>query len=98
MIVCMLCCVRLFATPWTVARQAPLSMEFSKQESCSGLPFHTLRSLPTNPGFELVSPVAPALSGRFFTTSATWKVPWIFLDPEKRCQKCLAVFRELGIK
>ena len=33
--------VRLFATPWTVARQAPLSMEFSRQENWSGLPFPT---------------------------------------------------------
>ena len=31
--------VRLFATPWTVARQAPLSMGFSRQEYFSGLPF-----------------------------------------------------------
>ena len=31
--------VRLFATPWTVARQAPLSMGFTRQEYCSGLPF-----------------------------------------------------------
>ena len=31
--------VRISATPWTVARQAPLSMEFSKQEYWSGLPF-----------------------------------------------------------
>ena len=34
-----LSCVRLFATPWTVARQAPPSMGFSKQEYWSGLPF-----------------------------------------------------------
>ena len=32
-------CVQLFATPWTVAHQAPLSMEFSRQEYWSGLPF-----------------------------------------------------------
>ena len=32
-------CVRLFVTPWTAAHQAPLSMEFSKQEYWSGLPF-----------------------------------------------------------
>ena len=37
--------VRLFATPWTVAYQAPLSMEFSKQEYWSGLPFPFLGSL-----------------------------------------------------
>ena len=32
-------CVQLFGTPWTVAHQAPLSMEFSRQEYQSGLPF-----------------------------------------------------------
>ena len=41
--------VRLFATPWTVARQAPLSMEFSRQEYWSGLPFPSPGDLP-NPG------------------------------------------------
>ena len=34
-----LSCVQLFATPWTVAHQAPLSMGFSRQEYWSGLPF-----------------------------------------------------------
>ena len=37
--------VRLFATPWTVAHQAPPSMEFSSQESWSGLPFPSLEDL-----------------------------------------------------
>ena len=32
------------ATPWTVARRAPLSMEFSRQEYCGGLPAHTSKS------------------------------------------------------
>ena len=39
--VCMLSRVRIFATPWTIARQAPLSMGFSRQEYWSGLPFPT---------------------------------------------------------
>ena len=45
--------VRLFAIPWTVACQAPLSMEFSRQEYWSGLPFPSPGDLPdpgTNPG------------------------------------------------
>ena len=45
--------VRLFATPWTVAYQAPLSMGFSRQEYWSGLPFPSPGDLPTqglNPG------------------------------------------------
>ena len=49
--------VRLFATPWTVAHQAPPSMEFSRQEYWSGLPFTSPRDLP-NPG---VKPGSPAL-------------------------------------
>ena len=39
--VCIIHRVRLFVTPWTVAQQAPLSMEFSRQEYCHGLPFPT---------------------------------------------------------
>ena len=39
MCMCVFSCVRLFVTPWTVARQTPLSMDFSKQEYWSGLPF-----------------------------------------------------------
>ena len=47
--------VRLFATPWTVAHQTPLSMGFSRQESWSGLPFPSPGDLP-NPGIEPRSP------------------------------------------
>ena len=43
--------VRLFATPWTVAHQAPPSMGFSRQEYWSGLPFPSPGDLP-NPGIE----------------------------------------------
>ena len=50
-----LSCVRLFATPWKVAYQAPLSMGFSRQEYWSGLPFPSPEGLP-NPGVELKSP------------------------------------------
>ena len=53
-------CVRFFATPWTVAHQAPLPMGFSGQEYWSGLPFPAPGDLPY-PGIESVSPVAPAL-------------------------------------
>ena len=49
-----LSCVQLFVTPWTVARQAPLSMGFSRQEYWSGLPFPSPGDLP-NPGIELGS-------------------------------------------
>ena len=47
--------VRLFATPWTVDYQASLSMEFSRQEYWSGLPFPSPGDLP-NPGIEPGSP------------------------------------------
>ena len=46
--------VQLFATPWTVAYQAPLSMGFSRQEYWSGLPFPSPGDLP-NPGIKLES-------------------------------------------
>ena len=65
--VCVLSGVRLFATPWTVAHQAPLSMKFSRQEYWSGLPFPPPGGLP-DPGIEPASPVSPALAGGFFTT------------------------------
>ena len=51
-------------TLWTVARQSPLSMEFSRQEYWSGLPFPSPGDLP-NPG---IKPGSPALVGVFFTT------------------------------
>ena len=69
---CVLRCfsrVRLFSTPWTVARQAPLSVGFSRQEYWSGLPFPS----PGNPGIEPASLVSSALAGRLFTTNATWE-------------------------
>ena len=51
--------VRLFVTPWTVAYQAPPSMEFSRQEYWSGLPFPSPEDLP-NPGIEPGSPTLQA--------------------------------------
>ena len=49
--VCVVSHVQLFATPWTVAHQAPLSMEFSRQEYWNGLQFPPPRDLP-NPGIK----------------------------------------------
>ena len=51
--------VRLLGTQWTAVRQAPLSVEFSRQEYWSGLPFPTLGDLP-NPGIEPMSPTLQA--------------------------------------
>ena len=70
--VCMLSHVQLFATPWTVLLQAPLSMESFRQEYWSGLPFPTPGDLP-DPGFKPMSLSSPALAGGFFTTSAIWE-------------------------
>ena len=47
----MLSCVQLFEAPWTVAHQASLCMEFSRQEDCSGYPFPSPGHFP-NPGIE----------------------------------------------
>ena len=56
-------------SPWTVACQAPLSMEFLKQEYWSGLPLPSPGELH-NPGME---PMSPVLAGRFFTTEPLGK-------------------------
>ena len=63
--VCMLGHVQLFATPWTIARQVLLSLELSRQEYWSGLPFPPPGNLP-HPGMEPVSLAYPALTGGFF--------------------------------
>ena len=60
------------ATAWTVARLAPLSMGFSRQESWSVLPFPTPGDLP-NPGTETESLSSPVLAGGFFTTCISWE-------------------------
>ena len=52
-------CVQLFATPWTTARQAPLSTEFFRQEYWSGLPLPSPGDLP-DPGTESRSPALQA--------------------------------------
>ena len=64
-------CLNL-VTPWTVACQAPLYMEFSRQEYWSELPFPLPGDLP-DPGIKPKSPAAPALAGGFFTTKPPGK-------------------------
>ena len=71
--------VQLCVTLWTVARQAPLSMGFSRQEYCSELPRPPQGDLP-DPGTEPVSVVSPALAGGFFTMRNTFQIyPWLSL-------------------
>ena len=57
------------------SRQVPLSIEFSKQEYWSGLPFPSPRDLP-NPGIELESPVLPTLQTDFLLTKSSEKTLW----------------------
>ena len=64
-----LSCIWLFATPWTVACHAPLSMGFSRQEYWSALVFPPPGERP-NAGIETAS---PALADRFFTTEPPGK-------------------------
>ena len=72
MCICVINCFQLVATLWTAARQAPLSMRFSRQEHWSGLLCPPPRDLP-NLGTEPTSLASLALAGGFFTTSATWE-------------------------
>ena len=67
--------VWLCVTPWTVAHQASLSMEFSRQEYWNGLPLPAPGDLP-DPGIKPESPPSPELAGEFFTASTTWEVQW----------------------
>ena len=75
--VCVLNCfssIWLFVTPWTIARQAPLSMGFSRQKYWSGLGIFLEWSgdLP-DPGIKPTSLMSPALEGGCFIMSATWE-------------------------
>ena len=73
------------ATPWTVARQAPLCMGFSSQEYWSGFPFPTLGDLP-DPGNEPGSLVSPALAGGFFITEPPGKTLGGWPEPFSSCR------------
>ena len=82
------CAGMLFATPWSIAYQSPLSVEFSKQEYWSGLPFPSLGNLPNpalNPCFLRLLhwqagslPAGPpgSIKNQFKTVVQDWKVTW----------------------
>ena len=70
---------RLFATLWTIAHQAPLSMGFSRPEHWSGSPFPPPGDLP-DPGIELE---APAVAGRFFTAEPPCQL-YMLARPQQR--------------
>ena len=80
--------IQVFVTPWTIARQAPLSMGFSKQEYWSGLSFLSLRDLP-KPGNKPGSPAVQETGVQSLgwedprekemapnSSILAWKIPW----------------------
>ena len=70
---CILSCVQLFVTPWTVAHQALLSMGFPRQEYWSGPPLPPLADLP-DPGMERESPACLSCDCRHILYHcATWE-------------------------
>ena len=81
--------VQLCVTLWTVARQAPLCMGFSRQEYWSGLPCPPPGDL-NDPGIEPPSPASASLAGRFFTANTIWKAS----KKSHRCYQMLKVFSE----
>ena len=72
----LLSCTRLFATLWTVAHQAPLSMGFPRQEYWSRLPVPPPGDLP-HPGIKPASHMSPALACGFFTIAPPGKHPYL---------------------
>ena len=66
--------VWLFALPWTVAHQTPLSMKFSRQEYGSGLPFPSPVTI-LDLGIKPLEPYSHVLASRFFNISTTWEAP-----------------------
>ena len=71
--------VQLVATPWTVAQQALLSVEFPRQECLSRVSFPSSGHLP-NPGIQPLSLVSPALAGKFFTTEPPEKPKEVYMS------------------
>ena len=84
----MLSCVS-FVTPWSVVRQAPLSMGFFGQEYWSGLPFPSPGDLP-DPGIE---PASPAFTGGFFTTEPPGKP--VFANLKKYLKSLISQRKDL---
>ena len=80
-------------TPWTVAHQALLSMEFSRQKYWNGLPFLPPGDVP-DPGIEPASLVFPAMASRFFTTTPPGKPHESITGQEKDGQRVDQVFSQ----
>ena len=80
---CSLSHFQLFATPWTVAHQAPRSTGFSRQEYWGGLPFPSPGNCP-DPEIKSTSHVSPALAGRVFSTEPAGKPLRCLLSHQKK--------------
>ena len=87
--------LRLFLTLWTVAHQAPLSMEFSRPAFWSRLPCRPPGDLP-NPGIKPASPVAPALQGDSLQLSH-WGSPEAPRGPPRSVVRCLHQYGSLRV-
>ena len=83
MYVCMLSCVRLFATPWTVACQAPLPIEFSRKEYWSGLPF----SYSINNSLQLYSKFSKSKKHSSSILFSITKYVVMYANKHKTCNK-----------
>ena len=80
--------VRLFVTLWTAARQAPLSMEFFKQEHWRGLPFPPTGGGLPDSGFESSVFCAPSIASGFFTVEPSGKpISHVYNVQEKKEQQ-----------
>ena len=85
-------------TPWTVARQVPLSMGFPRQEYWNGLPF----PFPADLLHPRIKPGCPALAGGFFTTEPTWfsfgkQWSWIRFYKFSKRLRCNSLLIVIGI-
>ena len=78
--------VCFFATPWTVARQAPLSMGFSRREYRSGVPFPHPGDLP-NAGIALASPVSSCIGRRILLPLSHLGSPTVTCTAGRKCSK-----------
>ena len=92
MYTCMLSRVQLFVTPWAVARQAPLSMGFPRQEYWRELPFPSPADLPS-PGIEPPSPASPTWADGFFISEPPRKP----LLKNTLCLKCYLFFKQIDM-
>ena len=86
-------CVWLFATPQTVARQAPLSMGFPRQECWSGLSFPSPEDFP-NPG---IWPTSPALQVNSLLLSHQGKPLFLFISFNWTIYKDVIPFTEISL-